>query len=557
METPKIQLDRPEIPDENALRHKDFDKVLSQHAALSTPAVKPWKFWAGGAAVVVVGTFTAILLSSDPDPEQITQLPTPISAEQESAVNPPVDGIDVPYQHYTVPAGVEHTITTDNGTIIHIPADALVDADGNPVLGEVEMDYREFHDPVDFFLSGIPMIYDSAGIEHHFESAGMFEMLATQNAEAVFINPNAPILVELASKQDGDHFNIYQLDTETGDWAYIEKDTAGQQAIPAGDELQAVDQLVAALGPEGAMEKLQAQAEAIDQQIHALEAARPTAPQKGNPAYPKLAVDTDPAEFPEIAIYEGVFWEIGPENDNFDPELQKRNWDDVSIRREENRYLLTFVEGVEEFTFISRPVLGGASYDNAMVAFETLQAEANAALEAKKEAALEKSRQLKHLHDMYLNNSEFGNEAYEQMLRDEANGGAMTSTIVRTFTVSSFGIWNSDCPHKMPKGHQLLATFTDKAEPDSVLYMSKIYLVEKGKNALYTIYNTRFPEFSWNPESENLIWGMDKGTLVVYHYEDFQRLESSWVDVDSLAFRLTRVPQKFNNMMEVKQFMQI
>ena len=61
------------------------------------------------------------------------------------AVAPPFEGIDVPYQNFTVSAEEDQVLELENGTSIEIPANAFVDQEGKPVKGIVDIKYREFH----------------------------------------------------------------------------------------------------------------------------------------------------------------------------------------------------------------------------------------------------------------------------------------------------------------------------------------------------------------------------------------------------------------------------
>ena len=86
-----------------------------------------------------------------------------------------------------------------SGTKINIPANALVYADGSPVEGEVEVNYREFRDAADFIATDISMMYDH---QHQFESAGMFEMTANQGGRSVFVKEGEALDVEFVMTSD-------------------------------------------------------------------------------------------------------------------------------------------------------------------------------------------------------------------------------------------------------------------------------------------------------------------------------------------------------------------
>lgn len=111
-------------------------------------------------------------------------------------------------------------------TTINIPKNAFVNANGNPVKEPVVVAYREFRNPVDIFLSGIPMKYDSGGISSTFESGGMFEFNAqTSNGTAVFPNASNPISVDFNSTSSDFDFNEYSFNDSTMTWKFEQAST--------------------------------------------------------------------------------------------------------------------------------------------------------------------------------------------------------------------------------------------------------------------------------------------------------------------------------------------
>ncbi|HEY0041265.1 MAG TPA: hypothetical protein VGB71_11410, partial [Flavisolibacter sp.] len=93
-------------------------------------------------------------------------------------ISPPVSGTDIHLEEYSVDAGKGGTLFYKTGSIIFFPPNSFVDKDGKTVQGKVTVKYREFADPIDFYLAGIPMDYDSSGTKYTFESSGMCEILA-------------------------------------------------------------------------------------------------------------------------------------------------------------------------------------------------------------------------------------------------------------------------------------------------------------------------------------------------------------------------------------------
>ncbi len=154
-------------------------------------------------------------------------------------VKPPVKGLDVYPDVYTYNGMTGGNIEYGSGTTINIPANAFEDANGAPVAGKIDITYREFRDPVDIVLSGIPMTYDTGGVVENFESAGMFEINASQNGNEVYLREGVKIDMNFAVVDTASTFNFYRLDEKNG-WQYLESTgEVEQEMVPAPDSVQA------------------------------------------------------------------------------------------------------------------------------------------------------------------------------------------------------------------------------------------------------------------------------------------------------------------------------
>ncbi len=140
----------------------------------------------------------------------------------------PVKGLEIASAAYQIDASNGGSFTHTSGTRITLPPNSLVDKEGNPIHGSVDFYYREFRDPIDFMLSGIPMSYDSAGTQYNFESAGMFELRAFQQGKEVYVAPGEQIDVDFYSTNSASTFNFYAFDETSGNWDFRGK--AGEQA---------------------------------------------------------------------------------------------------------------------------------------------------------------------------------------------------------------------------------------------------------------------------------------------------------------------------------------
>lgn len=135
-------------------------------------------------------------------------------------VKPPVKGLDVYPDVYSLNALTGSVLTYGSGTRIIVPSMAFEDANGGVVTGNVDVTYREFRDPIDIVLSGIPMQYDSGGVVGDFKSAGMFEINASQNGAEVYLREGKKIDMKFAVVDTASNYNFYNLDDKNG-WTYL------------------------------------------------------------------------------------------------------------------------------------------------------------------------------------------------------------------------------------------------------------------------------------------------------------------------------------------------
>lgn len=147
-------------------------------------------------------------------------------------VKPPIEGVDVGRSHYKISAEKNSTVRHPSGTAIHIPASAFVDDEGNAIMGEVVIDYREFKNPLDFILSGIPMSYNDSEGKSQFVSAGMFEINASAGGKKVFLKEGQQIKIEFASMDKKPDYNLYAFNDESGKW----EERIGSAGIPVSEK---------------------------------------------------------------------------------------------------------------------------------------------------------------------------------------------------------------------------------------------------------------------------------------------------------------------------------
>lgn len=147
---------------------------------------------------------------------------TPSAQDEEDAtptslIRPPLPDLVKNFERFELDLSKGGDFQLPSGSSIKVPANAFVDAQGNPATGKAELRFREYQDAVDVFLSGIPMSYQDG----RFETAGMFEIRAVQEDQALEVAPGKKVNVRLASMKAEDDYDFFALDEYQG-WDKID-----------------------------------------------------------------------------------------------------------------------------------------------------------------------------------------------------------------------------------------------------------------------------------------------------------------------------------------------
>jgi hypothetical protein len=543
----RIRTNGEKFTPEEMVKQKNFEHFLQAYkkqALLSTAG----KIGFGIAALGVVASI--ILLSVNTN---TTTTNTDVTEKKVNYVSPPLKGFDTPYDSFVVDASKGGELHYKTGSVLKVPPYAFLGKDGRPVNGKVTLRYREFHDIADIFLSGIPMTYDSAGTHYHFESAGMMELLAFQGNGSLNANPDAKINVNLSSKQPGDYFNVYYLDTNKKNWDFVQRDTAGVH--PDKNVVKQLNDMLRTRTPEQVNKQLKKDLFVLDKQTGNLEKTKPIFPELADKDRFKIKLDVKADEFPEMTAYEAVVFQIAPEEMNFKPEYSKVTWDQVSVGRwaEKNGYELTFSKGKEKHTFLCRPVVEQKDLPDAKNIFGRLQEKYETLLADHRKKVKEKQLQLELVHKLLKDKNDNLNDSMSTAGMMNDTMFQMQSSIMRGFEVAKFGFWNCDCPTALPKGMIVNASFVDST--GKALKFEDVFLVEKGKNALFTYHSYAFKEFRYDPSKQNMIWAVASGNkLAFFSVQAFRKLKAN---KENTEFTLKLIDKKFRNTEDVKEFMKI
>jgi hypothetical protein len=585
----KVNLNRSKITSEEIASRRDFDTVLKSYSKVSKPFYKTAGFAAGSAiAAIAIAVGVWWYSASGTNDNNSVRETADLTAKQDFTyqprgdnreyrkswyVNPPLgEKMNVQFASYKVNAGKGGEFIHQTGSKLKVPKDAFVDENGDIVKGEVEVRYREFKDPVEVFVSGIPMTYDSAGTQYHFESAGMMEMYAFRNGKPVKVNPGKKIEVEMVSKFEGD-YNFYELDTVARNWVYrgkdkVKKEIPKQTSQP--DDLALVKNFIDNndMGTDPVTmekEKVSSEIKEIKKDIARIEKTKPQEPKKADSNRPKFNIDVDANDFPELAVYRNTVFEVGEESaKDFKREMYNVEWDDAQLAEGSNKgvnYRLTLTKGKEKHTLTVYPVLAGKNYEQAAAEYKEKFRKYEAALTKRKEDEQKKTEEynalVKKLEEERMERQriwEAQQEAMKQQAAEMALQASKTNQVYRVMQISNFGTFNCDNPKMLPKGNTVMASFSDKEGNKLSLY--NVLLVEKKRNTYFTYYPQAFDKFSYNPKEENLILSVTPGGkgFAIFTVDEFKSVPSK---KGLYEFRMTVVDREFENIKELKAFLNI
>ena len=471
-------------------------------------------------------------------------------------VQAPFPNADVPFSNYAVDAFKGDTLFHESGSILIFPSNSFVDENGNVINGNVDIKYREFSNPMDFYLSGIPLEYDSAGVSYDFESSGMCEVLAFKDGNPVFVNPKNNPEINLASKNSSNKHGIYFLDTVKQNWEFKEMSIASVLNSPIKE------------GNKNLVEPLK--------------------PEKANNKSPIINIDITPGSFEELMIYDNLKFQLDQNETSFNPSDANELWNKVELvkRNKNGLYTVNFKNLNKSVSYSARPVLEGEDYAEALLVFERKNAEykrklknrverdslakeeydrilrLNALVEARNRAFEEENRQLeirniaankeieeenKRLSDLNdakikelneLNESRIASNdeirrdiekqiqlneeqqiQYLERLSQRVEDNKLNAVVMRSFNIQGFGIWNCDRPFgRNPQW--IVAKFIDENGDD--LELTNVAVAARPLNEL-----RRFPKTKIQivQEVDNMIFAVNDGELAYLSFKEFAKLD--------------------------------
>jgi hypothetical protein len=553
MENRKININRPNISSEEILSRKNFNEVLSNYQVMTKPFYKTSWFGASVTSLVMVALVTVLVLTNEP--EQSSTNTTPVTElkdstqqelvsykEDKPCIVPPIKGKDKNFSNYIIDANKTETITHSTGSKVTIPKGSMVDKNGNAVSGDVEIRYREFHDQVEILLSGIPMTYDSLNTTYTFESAGMVQIFGYQNGEEVFVNPNKPIKVEMQSRYEGTKYNLYELDTVQRNWVNKGKDEVRSEQLKVKNT--SVDIIangvssneVEAKQAYKVKEQKREELVAVQQGVKKLEKTEPIKPKQVDDSKFHFDIAVDQREFPEIAVYQGMLFEVLP-GENISPKDAEKQWNDIELKQTDtkNQYLVTLRRPKEERLFKVQPVFKGEDLAKANKVFEQKFAEYSKKLDVRKTEEAQKQKEFEEAKAKWEEAKarlEAQQKAMAEARESNAQMNKQSAKIYRTFEVTRFGTWNCDTPVSPPSGKQVVARYKNK-RTGAILAFPVLMLIEKARNAVFRLDGERIHKLTYNPREETILIGfLPTGEMAIVRPIDFKNIKMGSSDFE-------------------------
>lgn len=397
-----------------------------------------------------------------------------ISSNNYLPTNPPLPELDLPFQKFEINPSQPNVLYSKYGAKINIPSDAFLDKDGNVISGVVQLSFREFYNPLDFYLAGIPMGYNDNGIEKVLESGGMVELTAKSHNNKLFVNPKSKINVDLYSWTKSKDFNLYDLDENNGKW--IEK---GKDSISSSN---------------------------LNEENSALPSIPPL-PKVATRASFTIIDETN--NYPEIVEYKNV---------HFEPiDVSKCKISDAQEMK-----VKPLKNGIFEVTSILK--FGTFRKENKCECYLAFEAgkDYNNALKIyqKKYAKLINERKVVSDKIKFEWNKYYDIvNAHRKLQIKELSG---EEKIIRTLTINNFGFVNCDKPTNFPSGGEINPSYVD--ENGNALALNDVVLVEKNTNALFRYKSN----IKYNPNNDNVLWGLTNDKKIAFiKNADFGSLRKS------------------------------
>lgn len=539
-------------------RHMDFDALMNQVEDSPKPVLmNPLRFrrmiyvsGVAAAAILVLMLFPNLFSSS--------QLDSNNYFGRQAFINPPLPTIQPKENVETIDDAYQGgVIEYASGSRIVVPAAAFMNDRGKLIGGEVEVYYRELNDFVDFFVSGVPMAYDSIGLQRYLTSSGMVEIYAMQNGQRLELASGKAIQVELVSEVSLDdyfalpRYSVYQLDTKKRNWQYRNIDIL--QFIEE-DQWASDGQLTPQQQWQQQLVKLNEayQQELADLQLQYPLPPAPFKPTKASGDRPTLELDflngqikLDPlSQLQQVDInrlHDGTIWEISANSPKVNPNAFKVTWERVRLKKLTNQqYELTLIHSQNEETLIVEPVLFGANFQLAMDNYQlSLQTYNTAVTEREQQISVNREGLQQLFNDKKIAlQVDFKNNL-------QSNTKQLKRKLTHRFIVNEFGIWACGQAVDTQSSLNDVSFIDQEGQPFEAI---TAYVVNEEQNTLYRYMAEEEMSVNLQSGTQNLLWVVDNnGKISLSHIEQ--------IDAEGTTFELRPIDIEIKTEADLRQIL--
>lgn len=491
----KIKIDRPEISDQDILKHKNFSNILKQVKIPTASGTQMMNIWVVGPTMFAIAALVAVMVYMNPTELASTASsdldnsePIEETAHNRAAIKAPFPELDVPYETFAIDNSKDTNIQFSTGSVIAIPANAFKSSDGSEIDNQqVNLKYREFHNPYDLFVSGIPMEYDSAGVNYTFETAGMIDVMAFDGDKELILKEDKSLEVSILSDNADTDFNVYDLDEETGEWSY-----RGKDIVERIEQFQPKEVVL--------MNK-------IDENEDEIFSTRSYQPKAQNPERYAFDLQLNEEQKQWFVNADDVLFEVDQEQSEFDPVYYTVAWEAMKLQvNGEEDFKLQLQKNDKSVDLIVYPVYDEIGFEAAAHEFEDEAAKAKAKKERllnTRTSKLNDQNNIRNLNDDFL----------KQNFKPKA---------FRIFTTRRLGICNIDRP-LLPPGKRISPSFLSENQQE--IKVKEVYVVEKGKNQLDR-FSSSLVDVSINTKAEKVVWALTADNqIAIPNQEDVNRIK--------------------------------
>jgi hypothetical protein len=591
---------------ENSFMEKHWDamEMKMDTPSIEKPTIKKgklrnlWKGLLGIAVLAIIGFFTFKKIKTT-----IHNSKNENNSIATSTIKPPKPSVNVPFETFSYDAENGDTLFTQNGSILIFPKNAVLHKNGDIVTGRVEVQTREFNDPIDYYMAGIPMQYDSAGVQYTFVSSAMIDIKAYQNKELLYVNPKAKPQLNLVSTNNETKANLYTLDTTNGQWINKGKEEVFDLAkikVTKPINVNTIDTLKVISTTKLRFSKplLVSEYDSPNQML----ISKPIAPQKASGKNPIIQIEIDPASFKELLIYNNLKFEVIG-GDTWNEADSKIEWQDIQLERHliDDNYSVQFSSTQRKVTYEVKPVLENSDYNAAVKIYDekikeyTTQMnnrikEQQEIVDDNKEIinenivqkpSTEKKQQIKNEYQLVENskiealnkliiarnkqieienvatamenkrilNEIEKNKKFQDSLKmvweKQYRASVLNQNLLRTFEIDGFGYWNCDQPI-LADAFYVKATFVDRE--NKIIDMNEATAIVKNVNRITRI-NDELPIVKKQSHS---IFGFANDHFYYVTFNEFDALPIT-NQTKVYTFKLNKYEGKTNTLSDLKR----